>query len=93
MSKRKVITGKSKLAEFAEKGSTLKEPLNILQKKNSTMKSFRLTSQDLERLDMILESLNRELPTKINNTALIRGLIYLGTTAKKETLLHAIKES
>ena len=90
----KKITGKSKLAQKAEKKTETKEQLDLVApRKKPTLKAYRLYDDDIARLKKITATMNKGSHRHISETAAIRALIVLGSTAKGERLLNALRKT
>ena len=83
------ITGSSKLSKAQSK-----ETLNLIEKKDrNKIHSYRLYPVDENNLKTMLKAINKIRTGKvITETALIRGLISLGSKTKPEKILKALKE-
>ena len=91
----KKIRGQSKLAQAAEsKSGTRKEPFDMVKlSKKPTLKAYRLYNDDIARLKKITKTMNQESHRHISETAAIRALIMLGTSATGVRLLKALRET
>jgi len=91
------ITGKSKLVQAAEPKKAVekeRESLDLVTpSKKPTLKAYRLYDDDISRLKQITETMNKESHRKISETAAIRALIVLGSSATGEKLLKALRET
>ena len=90
----KKITGQSKLAQTTEAKAETKERLDLITpSKKPLLKAYRLYDNDIARLKEITATMNKESHRHISETAAIRALIVLGTSATGERLLKALRET
>lgn len=90
----KKITGQSKLAQTKESKADSKERLDLVPlRKKASLKAYRLYNDDIARLKEITAMMNKESHRHISQTATIRALIMLGTSATGERLLKALRET
>ena len=90
----KKITGQSKLAQTTESKADSKERLDLVTpSKKPSLKAYRLYNDDIARLKEITAKMNKESHRHISETATIRALIMLGSSATGERLLKALRET
>lgn len=92
---KKKITGQSKLLTEPTKEAPAEQPLNLTtpKPKKPKIKNFRLNDLDQEGLKQIVEAVNKVSPyKKVNETTIIKTLIYLGKKINPEKILNATKE-
>ena len=92
MSKKKII-GTSKLnVEKLHKPPA--KTLNLINytKDKTLPKSYRLRESDVNNLRLIYTEINKISPSQISETKILRALIAIGTTTKKERILNAIRK-
>jgi len=97
MSSKKKIIGQSKLAGVQPQTDTESEKPAldlIVRKSESKMKSFRLFDNDIEKLRVIVQEVNKFSTTRVvSETSVIKGLIELGSKTSPEKILKSIKEA
>lgn len=90
----KKITGQSKLAQTKEAKDESLEPLDLVpSRKKPSLKAYRLYDDDIARLKEITATMSKETHRHVSETATIRALIVLGTSATGERLLKALRET
>ena len=90
----KKITGKSKLTKAVETNTETNDQLDLVTpRKEPTLKAYRLYDDDIARLKKVTATMNKGSHRHISETAAIRALIVLGTSATGERLLKALRET
>jgi hypothetical protein len=93
---KKPLTGTTKLAqatpltvapELASEGPRL-----VRRKPKTTLKNFRLSDSDIQRLHKITAAINGESEKFFSETAIIKGLLALGEKTNPARLLRVMKE-
>ena len=93
---KKPLTGTTKLAQpnpITAAPETGNQNLRLVRRKpKTTLKNFRLSDADLQRLRQITEAVNNEGEKFLSETAVIKGLLALGEKTNPARLLKVIKE-
>ena len=93
---KKPLTGTTKLAQvnpIASVPELESQGLRLVRRKpKTTLKNFRLSNSDIQRLHQITEAVNRESEKFLSETAVIKGLLALGEKTSPAKLLKVMKE-
>lgn len=63
----------------------------VRRKPKTTLKNFRLSDSDIQRLHHITEAVNNESEKFLSETAVIKGLLALGEKTNPAKLLRVMK--
>ena len=93
---KKPLTGTTKLAQanpIAWVPERESQRLRLVRRKpKTTLKNFRLSDSDIQRLHQITEAVNSESEKFLSETAVIKGLLTLGEKTSPAKLLKVMKE-
>lgn len=93
---KKPLTGTTKLAQanpIASVPERESQRLRLVRRKpKTTLKNFRLSDSDIQRLHQITEAVNSESEKFLSETAVIKGLLALGEKTSPAKLLKVMKE-
>ncbi len=88
---KKIIKGSSKLNKSAKLEHS--EPMNLIQRNVTTSpKSFRFTTEDMDRLNAITKNIDKLTSLSFSNTKVLKALIYIGSITPPDKIYKAYKE-
>ena len=93
---KKPLTGTTKLTQanpIVSVPERESQGLRLVRRKpKTTLKNFRLSDSDIQRLHQITEAVNNESEKFLSETAVIKGLLALGEKTNPAKLLRVMKE-
>lgn len=92
---KKPLTGTTKLTQanpIVSVPERESQELRLVRRKpKTTLKNFRLSDSDIQRLHQITEAVNNESEKFLSETAVIKGLLALGEKTSPAKLLRVMK--